>query len=245
MSEPREGPRGEPHAMAESHAVAERYARRHDGDRYNPLRPEVWHTLQERQRTLLRLFARADLNDVSALRLTEVGCGSGGNLLELLRLGFTPAHITGIELLNDRHAAARAVLPATTRLLLGDAIEADIAPASQQLVLQATVFSSLLDDDYQQRLASAMWRWLAPGGAVIWYDFCVDNPRNRDVRGVPLSRVRQLFPAARVVSRRVTLAPPLARAVCALHPSLYTVFNALPLLRTHRLAWLEKPHANP
>jgi hypothetical protein len=42
-------------------------------------------------------------------------------------------------------------------------------------------------------------------------------------------------------ARRVTLAPPLARAVVRLHPSLYTVLNALPLLRTHRLAWIEKP----
>lgn len=239
MSAPPDGSRGEPAA------VAERYARRHDGDRYSPLRPQVWQTLQERQRALLGMFACAGLHDVSELRLTEVGCGSGGNLLELLRLGFAPAHLTGIELLSDRHAAARAQLPNATRLLLGDAIEADIEASSQHLVMQATVFSSLLDDRYQQQLAQAMWRWLAPGGAVIWYDFCVDNPSNRDVRGVPLARVRQLFPAARMMSRRVTLAPPLARAVCALHPSLYSLFNALPLLRTHRLAWLEKPSSHP
>jgi hypothetical protein len=39
----------------------------------------------------------------------------------------------------------------------------------------------------------------------------------------------------------VTLAPPLARAVCGIHPMLYPVLNAIPLLRTHVLAWLEKP----
>jgi len=55
--------------------------------------------------------------------------------------------------------------------------------------------------------------------------------------------VAQLFPAARITHRRVTLAPPLARLVCRVHPGLYRVFNALPLLRTHRLAWLEKPGA--
>ena len=53
-------------------------------------------------------------------------------------------------------------------------------------------------------------------------------------------RLRQLFPEGGVLHRRVTLAPPLARAVCRLHPSLYTVFNALPLLRTHVLAWIAK-----
>ena len=171
----------------------------------------------------------------------EVGCGSGGNLLELLRLGCRPEHLQGIELLPDRHAQARQVLPAALRLWLGDAVTAPVIEASQDLVMQCTVFSSLLDDAFQQRLAGAMWRWLRPGGAVLWYDFTVDNPRNRDVRGVPLARLQALFPQGRIQSQRVTLAPPLARAVCRVHPKLYTFFNLLPLLRTHVLAWVEKP----
>jgi hypothetical protein len=69
----------------------------------------------------------------------------------------------------------------------------------------------------------------------------MDNPRNRDVRGVPLRRVRALFPAGRLRHRRVTLAPPLARAVCAVHPALYGLFNLLPPLRSHLLAWVVKP----
>ena len=86
-----------------------------------------------------------------------------------------------------------------------------------------------------------MWRWVKPGGGVLWYDFTVDNPRNPDVRGVPLARVRALFPEGRVQARRITLAPPIARAVTRVHPSLYTLFNTLPPLRTHVLAWIEKP----
>ena len=43
------------------------------------------------------------------------------------------------------------------------------------------------------------------------------------------------------VAQRLTLAPPLARPLCALSPALYTVFNALPWLRTHVLAWVHKP----
>ena len=92
----------------------------------------------------------------------------------------------------------------------------------------------------QQRLADAMWRWVRPGGGVLWYDFTVDNPRNPDVRGIALARVRRLFPQAALSHERVTLAPPLARAVTRLHPGLYTVFNLIPLLRTHLLAWAQK-----
>ena len=170
----------EPEALA----VAARYARRTDSGRYSMLRPEVWQTVHERQRAMLGLFTQAGLQDLSRLRLLEVGCGAGGNLLELLRLGFAPQHLGGIELLSER---------------------------------------------------------LKPGGAVLWYDFTVDNPRNPDVRGVPLARLRALFPQGRLRHRRVTLAPPLARAVVRVHPALYRAANALPWLRTHVLAWIAKP----
>jgi len=115
--------------------------------------------------------------------------------------------------------------------------------ASEDIVLQSTVFSSLLDGPFQWRLAQAMWRWVRPGGGVLWYDFTVNNPRNPDVKGVPVARIRELFPSGRLSYRRLTLAPPIARGVCQLHPALYAWFNAVPLLRTHVLAWIEKPPA--
>jgi len=225
----------------EARNVAERYARRDVGDRYSLLRPDVWQTLQERQRAEWRLWSRLGWHELGQRRYTEVGCGTGEALLDCLRAGFAPEHLSGIELLAERHARARQVLPGPVALHLGDACEAPIVASSQDVVAQHTVFSSLLDAAFQQRLADAMWRWLKPGGGVLWYDFTVDNPRNRDVRGVPLSRVRQLFPAGRCRHWRLTLAPPIARRACRVHPALYTALNTLPLLRTHLLCWIEKP----
>jgi SAM-dependent methyltransferase len=222
-------------------AMAARYARRSAPERYSFLQPDVCHAVQERQRVMLDFFRRAGWTGLADKRGVEIGCGAGGNLLELLRLGFMPEHVTGIEMLADRIDHARHVLPSALRLIEGDAIVAPIEAGSQQLVVQSTVFTSLLDSGTRCALAAAMWRWLAPGGAVLWYDFSVDNPRNRDVRGVPLAEVHALFPQARITARRVTLAPPLARAVCRVHPRLYPVFNALPPLRTHVLAWVAKP----
>ncbi len=233
-----------PKPTDETTAVQARYARRELAglaSRYSPLQSDVMHTLQERQRVMLQLLLKNGCTDLAQLHATDVGCGSGDTLLELLRLGFAPQHLQGLELLQPRFEQARRVLPPSVRLLLGDATQAPVARASQDLVLQNTVFSSLLDDSFQQQLARAMWAWVKPGGAVLWYDFTVNNPRNADVRGVPLARVQQLFPQARITARRVTLAPPLARAVCRVHPKLYPLFNSLPLLRTHVLAWLAKP----
>ena len=226
----------------EAAAVAERYARRQGADdRYCPLKPDVWLTLQERQRALIALFARIGWNDLADKRLIEVGCGTGNNLLELLRLGFAAEHLSGVELLPERCAQARRILPAALELHAGDALQLKMPNASQDAVFVSTVFSSLLDDVFQQRLAMAMWRWVRPGGGVLWYDFTVDNPRNDDVRGVPVDRIRALFPQGQVATRRVTLAPPIARTVTRVHPALYTLFNTIPALRTHVLAWIAKP----
>ena len=226
----------------EPQAITERYARRVTGDaRYSFLRPDVCLGVQERQRVMLQLLRQHAAPDLPRLRLLEVGSGTGGNLLEFLRMGCSPEHLSGIELLPDRHAQARHVLPAAVHLYEGDALLADVPHASQDVVLVSTVFSSVLDPAFQQSLAEALWRWVRPGGAVLWYDFTFNNPNNPDVRGVPLRRVKELFPQAHITTRRVTLAPPLARRLAPIHPALYTLFNSMPWLRTHILCWIAKP----
>jgi SAM-dependent methyltransferase len=223
-------------------AVAERYARRSAGhDLYSPLRPEVLLARQERQRVMLDLLSRHAPQPLGRLRVLEVGCGIGSNLLELASLGFDASRLVGNELLPERAAAARRQLPAATALHEGDATQLPFDGDSFDLVYQSTVFSSLLDNGFQQRLANAMWRWVRPGGAVLWYDFTYNNPRNPDVRGIPLARVHALFPSACIDARRVTLAPPLSRSAARIHPAVCRVVSGLPLLRTHLLCWIGKP----
>lgn len=225
-------------------AMAAQYARRDaaaDAQRYSLFDAAALQAQQERTRAMLALWRAQGWHSLAGRPLVEVGCGSGGNLLELLRLGAEPERLMGLELLPERAAAARACLPGAVRVIEGDAALADIAPASQDAVFAFTVFSSVLDTTQQQRLAGAMWSWLQPGGGVLWYDFALDNPRNPDVRGVPLARVRALFPEARFAVRRVTLAPPLARVLARVHPGMIgPLCTLLPFLRTHRLVWAVK-----
>jgi SAM-dependent methyltransferase len=234
----------DPQPKAEALAVAERYARRGSGSLYSILRPEVIASTQEWQRQMLSLFASVcgytDV-DLRGLRLVDVGCGYGGHLLDFLRFGFAPQNLYGIELLPDRASGARARLPATLALHEGDASSAALEPESQDIVFQSVVFSSLLDDRFQEELAERMWSWVRPGGGILWYDFVYDNPSNHDVRAVPMRRVRDLFPQGNMTVRRVTLAPPISRRVCSIHPVAYSLFNLFPFLRTHVLCWIQKP----
>lgn len=229
----------ESRVAAEGRAVHERYARRRQT--YDPLEPWVLLTRQELERALCRWARRAYPGGLGQVTLLEVGCGSGGNLLQMLRLGMNPGNLSGNELQADRAEQARRVLPAAVRVDAGNALDLGQPSGSLDVVLQSLVFSSILDAQVQALLAARMWDWIRPGGGVLWYDFTVDNPANADVRGVPLRRVRELFPSAEVHSWAVTLAPPLSRRVTRLHPSLYASFNLVPWLRTHRLCWLRKP----
>lgn len=227
----------------EAEQIAARYARRRerrDARVYDPLAPDVWMARQEKERALVRWIRRCGLRPAET-RLLEIGCGSGRNFLDLLRLGFRPENLAGNELLPESARAARRLLPALLPIYEGNALDLEFAPGSFGVVYQSTVFTSILDAEFQEALARRMWSWAAPGGGVLWYDFTWNNPRNPDVKGVPLSRVRELFPGGRLTSWRVTLAPPVSRAVAGIHPSLYTLFNAVPLLRTHLLCWIAKP----
>ena len=229
--------------MNEAQAVAQRYARRQpplkDG-RYSKFKPEVYLGAQERQRVLMAILSHHAKAPLDELRVLEVGCGAGGNLLELICLGFNPENLVANELLPDRVALARRNLPTACGLFEGDAAALEFEDAHFDIVYQAGVFTSLLDPEFQQYLASCLWRWVKPGGGVLWYDFVYNNPANPDVRGVPIRRVRELFPEAHIAFKRVTLAPPISRRVCRLHPFAYHVFNVFPWLRTHVLCWIGK-----
>ena len=88
----------------ETHAVQARYARRDNGadaQRYSLYANAAsLQAQQERLRAMACLWRLHGWASLADRPLLEVGCGSGGNLLDLLRLGATPAQLTGIELLR-------------------------------------------------------------------------------------------------------------------------------------------------
>lgn len=227
--------------MSEAERIHARYARR--TRKYEPWTPWVHRTHQELERRVIDTLRREGMLPPEERRLLEVGCGTGGNLLTFLRLGFSPSLIVGSELQEERAAAARKRLPAGLTVLSGNSAELELPDETFDIVFQSLVFSSILDPAMRGALADRMWQLLAPGGGILWYDFTWDNPANPDVSGIPLRVVRQLFPQGNFSSRRVTLAPPLSRWVTRIHPALYDWCNVLAPLRTHVLCWIGKPLA--
>jgi SAM-dependent methyltransferase len=175
---------------------------------------------------------------LSELDILEIGCGTGGNILNLIALGARPDRIVVNELLEDRLEVAKSCLPSAVRFHLGDGSRLPDSYGVFDLILQFLVFSSILDDSLLVPLASRMWSLLKPGGIVLSYDFVINNPANADVRGIPLRKLKSLFPGGEFTSRKLTLAPPLARHVSE---RLYPLLARVPFLRTHCLCAIRKP----
>ncbi len=50
----------------------------------------------------------------------------------------------------------------------------------------------------KRKIASEMLRVLKEDGSIIWYDFFVRDPRNKDVSGIGKNEIRQLFPGCQI-----------------------------------------------
>ncbi len=209
-------------------------------DLYSPLKPDVVLRQQELERKLIKWLRKKNYNNISDLKLLEIGCGSGKNILKFIELGFNPENIIGNELLEERLIHTKKILPASVKIISGNALDLELMNNSFDIVFQSTVFTSILDDKFKQALANKIWDLAKPGGGILWYDFIYDNPKNKDVNGIPLKEIKELFPEAKIKHWSLTLAPPISRLITKIHPSLYNIFNAFPFLRTHILCWIEK-----
>ncbi len=193
----------------------------------------------ERETGMRRLLQRFGFVPLTERRILDVGCGAGQQLGRLLDWGAQPENLVGIDLMPDRVQAARRAFPRVS-FHLGNAESVPYADGAFDLVVVSTVFSSILKEEMASNLAREIHRLLTRGGAVLWYDFRMNNPFNRQVRGLSRQHVQTLFPAFRPAWEVISVLPPLARHLGPLAPWLYRPLSMLPFLRTHLLGLLIK-----
>lgn len=209
---------------------AERASHIDKTDRYSLFNLAQLFAIQQRQRVILKCLRRNGLYPLKGRHILEVGCGSGGVLLEALSFGADSAKLHGAELLLESVQRAFTSLPLTC----ADAQNLPYATASFDLTMQFTVFSSVLDDGVKRNLASEMLRVTKPGGLILWYDFWL-NPTNPQTRGIRPAEIRALFPGCQFQFQRTTLAPPLARRIVPVSWGAALLLESLGLFNTHYL----------
>jgi hypothetical protein len=75
---------------------------------------------------------------------------------------------------------------------------------------------------------------LKPGGLILSYDFWL-NPTNKQTRGLRMSEIRASFPNCQIDSRKITLAPPIARRLIPVSWLLSAFLEKLTIFNTHYL----------
>lgn len=75
----------------------------------------------------------------------------------------------------------------------GNAEELPYEDGSFDIVMQFTVFTSILNPQMKQNIAKEMLRVLKDDGIILWYDYFVSKPTNPDVKGVGRREIERLF----------------------------------------------------
>lgn len=194
----------------------------------------------ECQRQLRELLRRTAFLPFADRRVLDVGCGAGERLAAFENFGARPENLSGVDLIPDRIRAARQNYP-RINFELANAETLPFADGTFDLVSVFTVFTSILDRRMAANICGEIVRVLAPGGGVIWYDFRLNNPLNRHVRGISRRRIQNLFPGFKMNLKTISLLPPLARRLGRLTHRLYPPLSSVPFLRSHYLGVLIKP----
>jgi ubiquinone/menaquinone biosynthesis C-methylase UbiE len=227
---------------AEEARIRQAYARRAvSAQRYTWFDAGHLFMVQQLERRLLRVLRCHDMASLQSKKILEIGCGNGHWLREFVKWGANPENLAGVDLLAERINQARRLSPQGMVFQSANAARLGFADHTFDIVLQATVFTSVRDFAVKRQVAAEMLRVLKQRGIVLWYDFHVDNPRNRDVRGIKSEEIERLFPGCRISLEKIILAPPVLRRLAPYTWLGCYLLSAIPWLCTHYLGTIQKP----
>ncbi len=201
--------------------------------------PGYQFTIQTRERAVLRVLAANGHTDLRRARVLEVGTGTGNWLRDFIRWGAAPEHLFGVDQDCERITMARRLCPPSVTLECRDAVKLDYPDEMFDIVVQSTLFSSVLEPERREAIAREMVRVRKAAGSILWYDMRVNNPANAMVRGIGKAELRKLFPGQRMTIRRITLAPPIARRLAKHAWMMAALLETFPPLTSHYLAAIQ------
>jgi ubiquinone/menaquinone biosynthesis C-methylase UbiE len=208
-------------------------------ERYSLFAPGELYMYQRREEEILRLLAKHGKADLKGSRILEIGCGRGAPLLDWCRWGAMPSSLHGVDLMEVFVQHARQLLPAAG-LSVASAERLPYRDRCFDVVVQLTVFTSILSAEMRRSVAAEMCRVTNAGGLILWYDFRYPSPRNPNVRAIGRRELQELFPGWNADVRSLTLLPPITRTLARASFGLCRLLEFLPPLRSHYLAVLKR-----
>ena len=228
--------------LDEENRIRDTYARRdNDQNFYSWDKQGHVFAAQERERQMISALRDCHMFPLTGRRILEVGCGNGSRIRDFVKWGARPRRIFGVELLEEPAAEARDRCPDGVTIECRNAEHLPYRSRSFDIVVQATVFSSILDPALKQKVAREMLRVVKPDGIVLWYDMHLPNPWNRAVKPVSRQEICSLFEGCDMTLRSVCLAPPITRWLAERSWLATYLLSKFPMLCTHYLGVIH-PH---
>ena len=215
--------------LADTSATYARYAASGYGERWSERPGHQDPMLAERESLLV------DAIGASSGTIVDLGCGDGNLALTLERRFGRPNRYIGIDLLDERIADARRRVPwGEFRVASADRLPLD--DWSIDVLVAATLFSSITDPWFRGEVAREIGRVLRPDGRIVVYDLRYPSPRNPAVTPIRRRELTAMFPGWAIATRNVSLVPPIARSPLGRGRRRYRALSWIPFLRSHILA---------
>jgi ubiquinone/menaquinone biosynthesis C-methylase UbiE len=209
------------------------------GDKYSLFIPANQFMFFQREKEILKILMKYDLNQLRDKKILDLGCGDGAVLRNFIQYGASPENLYGIDLLEDKIELAKKLSPHID-FCCGNAEKLPYDDKIFNVILSFTVFTSILDTEMKKNIAKEMLRVLKNDGIIIWYDYHMNNPKNPDVKGVKKKEIYSLFPNCCIWLRRITLAPPLTRLIAPYSWIICYLLEKIPILCSHYLGIIRK-----
>ncbi len=226
----------------EQNRIKQVYAERKENipsDMYSYFNKGNLFIIQQREKTILNLLNKYGYNPLTNAKILDIGCGSGGELRNLMRYGANPENLYGIDLIPERVEVAKKLSP-NLNIAEDSATQLSFGDNAFDILSQFTVFTSILDMEIRKKAATEMLRLLKPNGIILWYDFRYLNPINKHAKQIKADEIRALFPNYNYDIRSITLAPPIARRLAPISWLLCYLLEKIPFMRSHYIAVIQK-----
>lgn len=206
---------------------------------YNSLVPMNNYFVISREKSLLQLLYKYIGTDISKIKVLDVGFGSGGDILNLVKYGFEVTNVSGVEVLTGQVKKLKEILP-SANLQLTESFTLPFKDNCMDLILQSTVLSSILDFNSRKELAGEMYRVAKPDGKIFSYDIRIFNPWNKNVTKIDKTEINKLFPQAKTAFYSTTLNPVIVRKIGKFSTLLCEILDKIPFLCSHYYTVIEK-----
>jgi ubiquinone/menaquinone biosynthesis C-methylase UbiE/GNAT superfamily N-acetyltransferase len=157
-------------------------------------------------------------------KLLDVGCGSGGNLFQLIRLGYKASNISGVDIQEENIEKIKDLYP-QANFYVCDASKMQFGNNTFDLVYESTVFSILPDDTLCKSIADEMIRVCKVGGYILLIDWRIPKPNNPNYNALTKKKLKNFFNVGTqtklITMEKGALIPPIGRFLSKNIPSIY------------------------